>query len=87
MRFAVTLFLFAVAVPEILAGLGLRFSRAGDASAHRFEALQFVVLLFAAGLLMVAQLAEMALLVRLAALPGLGMVLWQCRRMLARPRA
>lgn len=87
MRFAVTMFLFAVAVPEILAGLGLRFSPAGDASAHRFEALQFVVLLFAAGLLMVAQLAELALLVRLAALPGLGMVLWQSRRMLARPRA
>ena len=86
MRFAVTLFLFAVAVPEILAGLGLRFSPVGDASAERFEALQFVVLLFAAGLLMVAQLAEMALLVRLAALPGLGMVLWQCRRMLALPR-
>ena len=50
-------------------------------AAERFEAIQTVLLLFVAGLVLVAQLAGMSLLVRLAALPGLALLFWQARRL------
>lgn len=83
MRFSVTVFLFAVALPEVLARLAAHFAPPRDATAQRFEAVQLVVLLFVAGMLLVAQLAGVDLLTRLAALPGLVLVLWQARRLWA----
>lgn len=96
MRFSVTLFLFGVAFPEVLALIAARFSTddaasPGDivaraAATQRFEAVQLVTLLFMAGLLLVAQMAGQTLLVRVAVLPGLAMLLWQARRMWMGPK-
>ncbi|MCZ6629176.1 MAG: hypothetical protein O7E56_13230 [SAR324 cluster bacterium] len=81
MRFAVTLFLFAVALPEVLTRLDETPWRARSEPSARAAALLFTLLLMVAGLLLVAQLMGSALLVRGAALLGLGALGWQAWRL------
>ena len=88
MRFAVTLFLFAVALPDLLTRLGppppssvsTREPQAGEDV--RAAALLFVALLVVAGLMLAAQLAGSAVLVRIAAGLALGALAWQGWRLL-----
>ncbi len=91
---AVTLFLFGVALPEILIRLLAQAAAAPGAGGiqsgetepeSRPLAVLLLLLLFAAGMLLVAQLAAAALLVQAVACLWIGALLWMGRMLAAAP--